>query len=67
MATHSSILTWKISWTERPGGGYSPWGCKESDTTEGAHTHTFILIELLTKIHSHNTILYASVCVSANK
>ena len=25
-ATHSSILTWRI---------HSPWGCKESDTTEG--------------------------------
>ena len=31
MATHSSILTWKIPWTEEPG---SPWGCKELDTTE---------------------------------
>ena len=25
MATRSSILAWKISWTEEPG-GYSPWG-----------------------------------------
>ena len=23
MATHSSILAWKISWTEEPGGLYS--------------------------------------------
>ena len=30
MATHSSILAWKISWTEEPG----RWGCKVSDTTE---------------------------------
>ena len=30
MATHSSILAWKIPWTEEPG-GYSPWGRKESD------------------------------------
>ena len=30
MATHSSILAWRIPWTEEPGG---PWGCKESDTT----------------------------------
>jgi len=28
MATHSSILTWRIPWTEEAG-GYSPWGCKE--------------------------------------
>ena len=27
-ATHSSILAWRIPWT------YSPWGRKESDTTE---------------------------------
>ena len=38
-ATHSSILAWKISWIEELG-GYSPWGCKESDTTEHTHTHT---------------------------
>ena len=34
MATHSSILAWKISWTEEPGRLYSPWGHKESDMTE---------------------------------
>ena len=27
MATHSSILAWKIPWTEEPE-GYSPWGHK---------------------------------------
>ena len=32
-ATHSRILTWRIPWTEEPG-GYSPWGQKESDITE---------------------------------
>ena len=32
-ATHSSILAWKIPWTEQPV-GYSPWGHKESDRTE---------------------------------
>ena len=32
MATHSSILAWKIhGWSLV---GYSPWGHKESDTTE---------------------------------
>ena len=33
MATHSSILAWRISWTEGPG-GYSPLGRKELDMTE---------------------------------
>ena len=36
-ATHSSILTWKIPWTEEPG-NYSPWGCKESDMTKWLST-----------------------------
>ena len=33
MATHSGILAWRIPWTEEPG-GYSSWGCKESDMTK---------------------------------
>ena len=28
MATHFSILAWRIPWTEEP------WGCKEPDMTE---------------------------------
>ena len=36
MTTHSSILAWKIPWTEEPG---SPWGLKELDTTERLHFH----------------------------
>ena len=34
METHSSICAWRISWTEKPGGLYSQWGCKELDMTE---------------------------------
>ena len=33
MATHSSILAWKVLWTEEPGGLQSMWS-QESDTTE---------------------------------
>ena len=33
MATHSSILVWRIPWTKDLV-GYSPWGHKESDLTE---------------------------------
>ena len=46
MATHSSILAWKISWTEEPG-GLQPIGHQESDTTEHTHTHT----------HTHTWVL----------
>ena len=33
MAIHSSTIAWKIPWTKEPG-SYSPWGHKESGTTE---------------------------------
>ena len=32
-ATHFRILAWRIPW-QRSLVGCSPWGCKESDTTE---------------------------------
>ena len=42
MATHSSILAWRTPWTEEPV-GYSPCGCRESDTAERLHfTHRCI-------------------------
>ena len=40
MATPFSILAWKTPWTEEPGRLYSPWGCKESDTTERLSINT---------------------------
>ena len=40
MPTHSSILAWRIPWTEEPDGG-SSWGSKQSGTTERlTHRHT---------------------------
>ena len=36
MATHSSILAWRIPWMDEPGGLQST-GRKESDTTEWLH------------------------------
>ena len=41
MATHSSTLAWKIPWTEELV-GYSPWGRKESDTTERLQCHVIL-------------------------
>ena len=32
-ATHSSILAWRMLWTEEPGRFYSLWGHKELDLT----------------------------------
>ena len=34
MATHSNTLAWKKSHGQRSLASYSPWRCKESDTTE---------------------------------
>ena len=39
MATPSSILDWRIPWTEKPGRLQS-MGLQESDTTEQLKTHT---------------------------
>ena len=33
MGTHSSVLAWRIPWTQEPA-GYGPWGHRESNTTE---------------------------------
>ena len=38
MATHSSILTWRIPWTEEPGRLQS-MGLQESDTTSQLNHH----------------------------
>ena len=46
MAAHSSILAWKITWTEKPGRGseipFNPWGRKESDMTEQMHLPEYL-------------------------
>ena len=42
MATHSSVLAWRIPWTEEPGGLQSQGGVrgrKESDMTKLLHLH----------------------------
>ena len=39
MATHSSLLAWRIPWTEEPGGLQS-MGVTKSQTLLSAHAHT---------------------------
>ena len=46
MAIHFSTLAWKIPWMEEPV-GYSPRGCKESDTTEWLHFHLLHHLDLV--------------------
>ena len=46
VATHSSILAWKMLYTEKPGGHYSSWGDKSQTLLNMhicTHTHTHIL------------------------
>ena len=61
MATHSSILAWRIPWMEEPGGLQST-GHKESDTTEPLHFHftyflTCSLVIYNQYVHMYNTRL----------
>ena len=60
MATHFSILAWKMPWTEEPG-RLHPWGGKELDKTEHAHTHTLCHESVQAKIQE--TVPTARVCV----
>ena len=46
MATHSSILAWRIPWTEEPG-GLQARGHKESDRTEYLSMHIHHIWSLL--------------------
>ena len=46
MATHSSILTWEIPWTEEAGGLQS-MGSQESDTTERLNPHHHLSSSIL--------------------
>jgi len=39
---------WRIPWTEEPGRLYSPWGCKELEATEQAHTLVHLIVCKLT-------------------
>ena len=45
VATLSSILAWRIPCTEEPG-GYSPWGHKESDTTEQVSVYYYFIFKI---------------------
>ena len=46
VATHSSILAWRIPGTEEPG-SYSPQGHKDSDTTEAISHHCMPVLRRL--------------------
>ena len=55
MATHSSILAWKIPWMEEPG-RLQFMGSLESDTTKQLHFH-FHFHALEKEMASHSSVL----------
>ena len=64
MATHSSILAWRIPWTESLV-GYSPWGHKELDMTEQLNSITAISKKYALNsywINLHSPCQYKSLC-----
>ena len=48
MATHSTILAWRIPWTEEPG-SFSLQGCKELDMSEVTEYACLQVITVLTE------------------
>ena len=69
MATHSSILPSRIPWTEDLA-GYSPWGRKESDTTEvteHAHREDRILLSIARNFFlEHRLLLKSGIKIEIN-
>ena len=64
METHSSILAWRIPWTEEPGSLYSTWGCKRVEhdwATEHTHTHTLQSIMSMDTLYAKSS--QASACI----
>ena len=51
MATHSSILAWKIPWTGEPGGLQTVQGAAELDVTEHTCTLLFYVLVFLATRH----------------
>ena len=54
MATHSSILAWRIP--QRSLVGYSPWGCKELDMTESLTTLSFTSFKMVDMVNDVSKI-----------
>ena len=53
MATHSSILAWRIPMDKRTLAGYSPRGHQESDMTDLVSTYTHMCVYICIHIYIH--------------
>ena len=74
MVTYSNSFAWRIPRTEEPGRLHSPWGRKESDTTERLH-FPFPMAKTagsedaeLTSFHGHTkiTTIYGALIFEKN-
>ena len=64
MATHSSVLAWRIPWTERSLVSYYPRGHKESNTTKQltqTHIYQTGLSPVLMAIKQTQCLLFVSL------
>ena len=67
MAVYSSVLAWKMPWAEELE-GYSPWGCRELDTTEHTCAHTHINFNYNYNNYSFDNLLDRSfLCAGISK
>ena len=60
MATHSSILAWRIPWTDKPGGLQS-MGLQESDTTEQLNHHHLSLAAAAVEFTPKPVVVWSSL------
>ena len=63
MATHSSILAWRIPWTEELGGIQST-GRKESDATECLHFTSLHFMATLFLVSGGTALLFSIVAAT---
>ena len=63
MATHSSLLAWKIAWTEQPGGPGGSWGHSESDMPGRLSTNMHTIIQYSPHLLEPNGLLISIMCI----
>ena len=64
MATYSSIVTGKISWTEAPGRLHS-LGLKRVTHTHTHNTYGYVYVYMLVCLCIYSTYMYMNVCMLA--
>ena len=65
METHSSILVWRIPWSEEPG-GLLFIGLQKSDMTEATYTHTCIHNYNHTVSKNYQFLIYCILIINEN-